>query len=848
MEKGNNGKRNSRQKIILSLLTAAAFVLTACAGDRNLDNKDSGGVSSAAGQASGALAASGSGSASGGSGINSGAGGSEAASGGNGGEQVSGAGVGQTQNGNGGGQTSGAGTGGQAPDKTGPSGAGTPLTAAVLGRDNWDINAFGRGIQLIGDTVYYVNNENEAGAGQDQTLFYRRKADGPEELVYTYTEPEGTEAVLYDACVDTEGNWYTLWNETGPEGGTFILEKRDSAGETVYREESGGFAGDLAAESLLECAADGEGCFYAVTFQGTLFMWDSQGGEGRRTVVWQDEEGSASYRGERGLLNGGTAGVCAYWQDQSSVFFRRVSAAEGVGQTVALELPLSGQGIFSGQAEGKNMISGAAVRVFGDYENGCWLADGQGLWHVGMEDGKTPSPVYLFGWKDSYVNLPPDQVELVSSPEEGRYLLLRAQGAADGAELLLAGLVTEEELPGKQVITLGCRNSQIALDNMGRIVEEYNNWSDKYVLELKIYGQNDGHAITGDFSALTADLLKGEGPDLFHAGLIPVEDYAAQGILEDLGPYLDAGQSGALVRQVRTALEIDGSLYTLSDSFTMGALAVRAGYSRDGGFSVAQLARLAEDFPEIPLWQYGSKQAYLGRMLETDWESYVDWEAKKSTFDSREFVSLLENADSWKEYDSANAGGSFGIAGIAEGEYLCDVVQIYSMSRYLSLKEECGEEAEITGYPNQAGEARYLLTLSNLFAINSASPNKEGAWDFMQYLLSDKAQENLLKKCDDYAGYGPFPITEEYFARSLQLGGWTSAGLGQPYEKRTTPAPEDEAAVRAMLDGLYYGREWHKKIKKFVDEEEGALFSGSRSAADVAGIIQNRVQLYLEEQ
>lgn len=806
------------KKIAVSILAmVSAFALAACAGGEAPDGAGPGGASSAEKEVSGGGASGSSvevsvGGVSGGSGEASGGGKQDSASGS---------------------------ASGGSPEKADSSG-GARQFAAVLGRDTWDISVYGRGVQLVGDTVYYPKYETQEDTGREQLAFYRRRADGPEELVYTYAGPEGTEAILQDACVDTEGNWYTLCSETDPDGSGFYLEKRDSSGQEIYREQPDGFRGALAAESLLECAVDGEGNFYAVTFEGTLFLWDGQGAEVRTLPLWQ---GNPSYQGEKGLANAGDAGVYAYWQDgASSLSFRRLRASEGAGRTFSLQLPLSGRRLSGqdGLIQGKERQGTAAIRVIGDYEGGIWLADGQGLWHVEMGEEEPASPVYLFGWEEVYVNVQPDAVWLVSSPEEGRYLLFCTEIMEEGAQLVLAGLVAEDELPRKQAVTLGCRNTEVVLDNIEEIVRAYNNWSDKYVLEVKAYGQSDGHGVTGAFSALTAELLKGEGPDLFEADLIPVETYAGQGILEDLRPYLAKRQGGGLVEQVESALEIDGGLYTLADSFAIGALEVRAGYAGNGGLSVAQCARLASDFPDVCMVQYASASSMFDLMTQADWDSYVDREGKKCFFDSQEFISLLESVKSWKE-GTGGGGGYYGTEAIAKGECLMNSTVVTSMSRYLDLKKECGDFAEITGYPNQAGEPRYLLRTSKQFGINSASPNKEGAWDFMEYLLSDGVQEELERKCDLA---GSFPITEEYFTKSLQRG-----GLPQMFEtEKPTPTPEDVEAVRAMLDGLYSGRNWQKEIGDIVDEETEAVFSGNKTAADVAKIIQNRVQLFLEEQ
>ena len=50
-----------------------------------------------------------------------------------------------------------------------------------------------------------------------------------------------------------------------------------------------------------------------------------------------------------------------------------------------------------------------------------------------------------------------------------------------------------------------------------------------------------------------------------------------------------------------------------------------------------------------------------------------------------------------------------------------------------------------------------------------------------------------------------------------------------------------------LLAGITGGRGTDDKIVTIIDEESGAFFSGQKSADEVADIIENKVQLYLDE-
>ncbi|MCR5500032.1 MAG: hypothetical protein K6F31_06540, partial [Acetatifactor sp.] len=145
------------------------------------------------------------------------------------------------------------------------------------------------------------------------------------------------------------------------------------------------------------------------------------------------------------------------------------------------------------------------------------------------------------------------------------------------------------------------------------------------------------------------------------------------------------------------------------------------------------------------------------------------------------------------------------------------------------------------------------------YAISAKSANIDGAWQYLRFFLTRDYQKNEDNK---YGYHDGLPIFKDMIRESL---------------KPLTEGPywEDENGEKQYYDDIYYINEQEIIIKPFtqaevdklfnficsvktarysdedvtkiVSEEVEAFFNGSKSAQDTATMIQNRVQLYVNE-
>ena len=130
---------------------------------------------------------------------------------------------------------------------------------------------------------------------------------------------------------------------------------------------------------------------------------------------------------------------------------------------------------------------------------------------------------------------------------------------------------------------------------------------------------------------------------------------------------------------------------------------------------------------------------------------------------------------------------------------------------------------------------------------------KDGAWDFLEYWLSEEIQyatwsfparsdvfENMISQ-DVSPRYTEKGYTEEYFSR-------VNYYTGEKVKKWLRINDEDRTKLREMLEHAEFANVMHQSfLQGVLFEELQAYFAGDKSVEAVMDIIQNRISLYLME-
>ena len=236
----------------------------------------------------------------------------------------------------------------------------------------------------------------------------------------------------------------------------------------------------------------------------------------------------------------------------------------------------------------------------------------------------------------------------------------------------------------------------------------------------------------------------------------------------------------------------------------------------------------------------------LGLLLEgsdTVW-GMVDWESGSCDFSGELFTKILDVA---KRYgDSAGKGK---LSCLAE-EW--DMGKVYSFEDRVEREKN---DKVICGVLFDDGCHPAVMSCSAL-AVNANSPNKEGAWEFIAFLLGDEAQSAVsgvpaARRTFDAWVRGQKEEFEDgkeikmLLGESLADGSTVITGMIVYTEADITEEIIEEY-IR-MLEDARSCPPGTVPVLALIEEEASDYFNGSKSAAEAAGLVTNRVQTYLDE-
>ena len=397
-----------------------------------------------------------------------------------------------------------------------------------------------------------------------------------------------------------------------------------------------------------------------------------------------------------------------------------------------------------------------------------------------------------------------------------------------------------------------------------RAVLEFNKKSATHRIEVKDYSQYNGNTEetwNAGLTTLNTEIISGDVPDIIVVQDLPMQQYIAKGLLEDLYPYIDNDPDysrDTLVDIMFRALDNDGKMYQLSSSFSIQSVignkdVIGAEKSWTTGEALAILAKAPQGATIFD--RYTTKESVLQQSIAFDYENYVDWNTGKCSFDSEEFIKLLEFANTFPEtYDWTQDEPEMPEL-VQQGLQLATTFYLSDLQSYQMYRAMFGGNIVFKGYPTDTGDGN-VVNFNGGIAMSSKCSDKDAAWEFMRTLFSEKYQMGL---------YNGFPTNQAAFdkiiARAMEKetyidpetgeekevskGGW---GWGSLDVEIFAATQEDIDEIMELIDSTSKLGVYDQSIQDIVMQEALGYFSGQKSAAETASVIQSRISMYVSEQ
>lgn len=475
---------------------------------------------------------------------------------------------------------------------------------------------------------------------------------------------------------------------------------------------------------------------------------------------------------------------------------------------------------------------------------------------------------------------------------DGRVVGITQDWSSDTAacQLIVLHRIDASEVKEKTVLTLACMGLDWSLRSK---IVEYNKSNDQYRIQVVDYSE---YATDDDYNAgvtkLTTEIISGSVPDLFLTSNLPIDKYAAKGVVADLYTFMDGGSGLSrdyFVPQVLKAIEKEGKLYELPTKFSVEtAYALSSIVDQYDTWNVAAVQDAMTQLQEgATVFSTGwTKSSVLNNCLTRNLAAFVDWTTGKCTFDSEAFQQLLAFCNSFPDDSSSDDGIAYSSAAatvdtmddpvwesdatrILSGKQLMATTSFYSFEDYIYNIYPVKDKVTFVGYPSESGEPGNSFYIQCPMAISSVTKYPDAAWDFVSTMIR---QTN-----EDAESMYAFPISQEAFDKKMtavtteqyqldengeqvdwdedgepdkmSIGSYEVVENGESaWQEVYALTQEDVDQILSVINSATGIVDYDDEILSIVSDEVSAYFAGDKDVQTTANMIQSRVNLYVQEQ
>ena len=483
---------------------------------------------------------------------------------------------------------------------------------------------------------------------------------------------------------------------------------------------------------------------------------------------------------------------------------------------------------------------------------GLIYMDNDGFWQINTGD-MSKSSLLLFEGSSYYADSSQRRIQDFRQLEDGSLELLRSNGTTvRNGNIENMGIGELETLKlvdvGDGKTTIVMRGMYFNLKWTKEQVVRFNESQEKYYVVLDEWPEGSDEE---EFVRRTGvEIATGKGPDILCGELLEDSIYSLiqKGVFENLKPYLDKSgireedyfpmafsswRDGEAIYSINTIVMLDG--YRIDEAVLGG---------RDEP-DVETLMDALLAYEEDAFYLYNTDSQELLRMFlegSEDLWGMIDWEKGTCDFSGELFAKLLEVS---KRY---GYNENFHYPAIAESRRCDDII-------LFDTREEQEKEGKVpSGVLFDDGCYAGARAVYFILAMNANSPNKEGAWEFLNFLLGEEAQAALdwhlpvyKKAFDDVAAEMLTHVNDkrpETKSTASLVNGEYIIGV----ERSVADLTEEKIAeLKKTIEEAKPFPIRTTPILDIIDEEAAYYFNGVKSIDEVRNIIENRVGLYLDE-
>lgn len=742
------------------------------------------------------------------------------------------------------------------------------------GGANWDAGAwcFDRNHELYLTANVYP-------ADYSSMTRYLCKFDGEGNCLFSrdITEQLGRGSSLEGMSVDGQGRIYVF-----ADGGEILLY----TGDGEYRDSvSCSSLGSPVAVQIKGACEGADGKYYVCVCKGNADAQgqnakSAEGGNARCSLMEIDfdgirlsevagnlpdikgfcvgvQQGGDAVGGNPAEQGGGTTAQVGDAAGGNSNGSDEDTAGDAAGQKGAMA---AGEKDTAGQKEGSAMQDDALAGTSGGSERpyDFLLYDEKAVYGFELVSaGSGTAGERLFAWMDSDIN--GYCVANLYLTEDGKLCATVEDWDNEDRAIVLLQKTDADQAPHREELVLA---SVDGASSLAAMAVKFNKGNSQYHLTVKSFD-----SLTDLYNAL----LTGEPMDLVDLSGINGKNLAAQGVLENLAPYVE--QSEAFVRSdfvdgILDAYTFDDILVGIPASFTLRTVVGNGAQGEEqAGLTLEGLLAAAERHPGAQAFDGITRDEMMQYLMMFNEDTFIDWDTGDCRFDSETFRAVLgfvkqfpdsvRNQDSPgnQDFSESNPEETSLPVKIRNGEVLFAVAELNTLRAFQEYEGMFGETAACVGFPTPEGQGGHLLFTGDAYGMMSQSRHKEGAWKFIEGFLAQEKSSSYYGNFLDTS----FPtlkktlnekVEEAIAADSLYESDVFPELIysdGTTFQYHALTWEDVNVMLNLIPDAQPYFDAEGDEVIRIICEEAAGYYSGQKSAEEVAGVIQNRVRLYVNE-
>ena len=230
---------------------------------------------------------------------------------------------------------------------------------------------------------------------------------------------------------------------------------------------------------------------------------------------------------------------------------------------------------------------------------------------------------------------------------------------------------------------------------------------------------------------------------------------------------------------------------------------------------------------------YVTRESFIRDAAQRYMQQAIDWQTGECSFDNAEFIALLETVGQITEHPETTEFTGYvpPEEELRTGKTYIETVRVANVAKLSEFEKAVGQELSFVGMPMPDGSNGSVMDPSSPVGVFAGSEKPDGCREFVKYLLLSYDMSYHRDKNSALPMYRPY--LEKLEAEAVSEGRMTA---------------EEVERFESFLASVENSTLVDETALGIICEEAAACFTGARTAAEAARIIQERLSIYVSEQ